>query len=925
MIIHILVHIIQLVGILVPLVGCVSLVKKLQSRASMYLLLANLGGLIINGSYMLLLQTKTYEGALIALKMEYFGNVVFYLMFGMFLWSYLRLKRHTWVRGLFAVWYSLDAVLLLSIWITNGFPLVFRKLQFQWNEALGLVLIESAPGIVYILRYCIVCFLLFCGMIYTIVRMFLVRVAAERNNLAKLAGAQLVICVSLVCMLLFNFSFDVVPICASLSILSIIISVHRDEFFGVMEIGREWVFEQMGDAFVIVDELYGYLDSNAYAKKVFSELKSMRKNKTVTGKLYELFIDLDKIQQIDGKYYHKKIMEVREKGVLSGYCLLLVDITEQYVLMERVKEEKERADAANQAKSAFVSNVSHEIRTPMNAIVGMTQIMLRRDLPEQDRQYLMNIRNSGNALLAIVNDLLDMSKIEAGKMELVNEAYDFMSMLSDLGMIVLNRIGGKPVELLYDIDTEIPARLYGDALRIRQIIINLMNNATKFTEEGYVCLTVKVNKREQDDLELFVSVRDTGQGIKEEDLGKLFGTFQQVDTGRNHHKEGTGLGLSISRQLVELMHGNIGVKSKYGEGSEFYFTIHQQIVDGSKAAWIGEGREAVILGRMKNETANQLLKVLAGSYGLCFQEDVTAVVHNDLPVFCFTDQYDSLSHEEKQRLAELGAVVCGMQNPMAESDFPEGMLTMNKPLYSYNFCNVVEGRQPQDKAGAGDKNSQAAAGGSKDAQAGAAAGSSKDAQAGAAAGSSKDAQSGAMALSSKDTWAGAAADGSKGTEVGNKAIQTRAEGKAEPGVSGKEDKPDDPMDFRVPEACVLIVDDNEINCMVAEEMLKPLEMKIEIAVDGRQALEMVRKKEYDMIFMDHFMPVMNGIEAAKEIRKLEGGYYKKVPMIALTANTAREQQEEYLQAGMSDFLSKPIDMSELYQMVRKWIPEKIRQ
>ena len=622
---------------------------------------------------------------------------------------------------------------------------------------------------------------------------------------------------------------------------------------------------------------------------------------------------MDKIQQIDGKYYHKKIMEVREKGVLSGYCLLLVDITEQYVLMERVKEEKERADAANQAKSAFVSNVSHEIRTPMNAIVGMTQIMLRRDLPEQDRQYLMNIRNSGNALLAIVNDLLDMSKIEAGKMELVNEAYDFMSMLSDLGMIVLNRIGGKPVELLYDIDTEIPARLYGDALRIRQIIINLMNNATKFTEEGYVCLTVKVNKREQDDLELFVSVRDTGQGIKEEDLGKLFGTFQQVDTGRNHHKEGTGLGLSISRQLVELMHGNIGVKSKYGEGSEFYFTIHQQIVDGSKAAWIGEGREAVILGRMKNETANQLLKVLAGSYGLCFQEDVTAVVHNDLPVFCFTDQYDSLSHEEKQRLAELGAVVCGMQNPMAESDFPEGMLTMNKPLYSYNFCNVVEGRQPQDKAGAGDKNSQAAAGGSK------------DAQSGAAAGGSKDAQSGAMALSSKDTWAGAAADSSKGTEVGNKAIQTRAEGKAEPGVSGKEDKPDDPMDFRAPEACVLIVDDNEINCMVAEEMLKPLEMKIEIAVDGRQALEMVRKKEYDMIFMDHFMPVMNGIEAAKEIRKLEGGYYKKVPMIALTANTAREQQEEYLQAGMSDFLSKPIDMSELYQMVRKWIPEKIRQ
>ena len=870
MVVYILVHIIQLVGILVPLAGCVSLVRRVQSRASMYLLLANLGGLIFNGSYMLLLQTKTYEGTLIALKMEYFGNVVFYLMFGMFLWAYLRLKRHTWVKGLFGLWCVLDVILLLSIWITNGFPLVFEKLEFQWDGRLGLVLIQSSPGVIYILRYCIVCFLLFCGMIYTTVRMLIVKVSSERNNLAKLAVAQLVICASLVCMLFFNFSFDLVPICASLSILSITISVHRDEFFGIMEIGREWEFEQMEDAFVIVDELYGYLDSNTYAKKVFTELKSMRKNKTVTGKLYELFVDLDRIQQIEGKYYHKKIMEIREKGVLSGYCLLLVDITEQYVLMERVKQEKERADAANQAKSAFVSNVSHEIRTPMNAIVGMTQIMLRRDLPEQDRQYLMNIRNSGNALLTIVNDLLDMSKIEAGKMELVDEEYDFMGMLSDLGMIILNRIGGKPVELLYDIDPDIPAKLYGDALRIRQIIINLMNNATKFTEEGYVCLTVKVNRIEQDDLELFVSVQDTGQGIKEEDLGKLFGTFQQVDTSKNHHKEGTGLGLSISRQLVELMHGNIGVKSEYGKGSEFYFTIHQRIVDTAKAAWIAEGREAVILGSMKNEAANRMLEALTDRYGLSFKADLMTVEQSGVPVFYFTDQYDILGDEERKKLAALGAVICGMQNPMSESDFPEGMLTMNKPLYSYNFCNLIEGRHQQDM-GTGTEN-----------------------------------QIG------------------QGAAEGNKVHQGMAVGKEESSAGIKEEKLDSAMDFQAPEACVLIVDDNEINCMVAEEMLKPLEMQIEIAVDGRQAVEMVRKKEYDLIFMDHFMPVMNGIEAAKEIRKLEGVYYKKVPIIALTANTAKEQQEEYLQAGMSDFLSKPIDMVELYQMVRKWVPGKIK-
>lgn len=172
----------------------------------------------------------------------------------------------------------------------------------------------------------------------------------------------------------------------------------------------------------------------------------------------------------------------------------------------------------------FDTDVSHEIRTPMNAIVGMAQIMLRGELSKQQREYLLNIRNSGDALLTIVNDLLDMSKIESGKMELVDEEYDFMSMLSDLGMIILNRIGSKPVELLFDIDSDIPAKLYGDALRIRQIIINLMNNATKFTEKGFVCLTVKVKQIVDEDIELFLSVKNSGQGIREEDLSKLFGT-----------------------------------------------------------------------------------------------------------------------------------------------------------------------------------------------------------------------------------------------------------------------------------------------------------------------------------------------------------------------------------------------------------------
>ena len=849
MIIYSIVNIIQLIGILVPFAGCILLVRKARSRTSMYLLLANLGCLIINGSYMLLLQTKTHEGALIALKMEYFGSVVFYLMFELFLWFYLGMKRHKWIWIIFVVWSAIGATLLFALWLGDGYGHVFGDLRFRIHERYGLVMIQATQGVLYMLWYSVTCVLLTCGMIYTSVRIFQVQINTERYNLAKLAGAQFVICFSLVAMLLFHFSFDIVPICASLAILSIIIGIFRDEFFGITELGQQWVFDQMGDAVIIVDEMYGYLDANSYAKKVFTELNYKRKNETVSGDMYRLFTGLEKIQQIFGKVYHKKIMEIREKGVISGYSMLLVDVTEQHELIERVKQEKERADAANQAKTAFISNVSHEIRTPMNAIVGMTQIMLRRDdLPKQDREYLTNIRNSGNALLTLINDLLDMSKIESGKMELVDEEYDFMPMLSDLGMIILNRIGTKPVELLFDIDPDMPARLYGDELRIRQVIINLMNNATKFTETGSVCLTVKVNRIEGEDIELFVSVRDTGQGIREEDLGKLFGSFQQVDSKKNHHKEGTGLGLSISKQLVEMMNGSIGVTSEYGKGSEFYFTIHQRVVEAQRAAWISDGCEAVIAGSMENDAANELLKTLAASYQLPYIKDILAEPPEKTQIFYFTDRYELLDAAERQRLSDAGAFICGLRNPMVEKDFAEDIFTMNKPLYSYNFCNLIENRQ---------------------------------------------------------------------VSAENREIPSREE--TEQATAAEED-------FLAPDASVLIVDDNEINCMVAEEMLKPLQLRIiDTAEDGRQALELIQKNRYDLVFMDHLMPVMDGIEAVTALRRMEGAYFKEVPVIALTGNTAKEQQEEYIRVGMSDYLSKPLDMADIYRIIRKWIPDKIRQ
>ncbi len=567
----------------------------------------------------------------------------------------------------------------------------------------------------------------------------------------------------------------------------------------------------------------------------------------ISGTLMMSFSDIMARQIILNQQFHEKGYDYSERGQFAwdicifGIISFVLVITIIILIMQgNLREEKERADAANKAKSAFISNISHEIRTPMNAIVGMTQILLRMDLPKQERKYLLNIQNSGNALLAIINDLLDISKIESGKMELVNEEYSFMSMLDDLGMIILNRIGDKDIELLFDIDPDIPAKMYGDILRIRQIIINLLNNATKFTEKGYVCLSVKIENIQQDDIELFISVKDTGQGIHKEDIGKLFGAFQQVDEKKNHHKEGTGLGLAISRQLTELMGGNIGVSSEYGKGSEFYFNIHQKIVDASKPVQISGSPGMVIIGNMKNKDANTMLQKLAGQYNLTYKEDITRDCQKDVTIVYFTDQYGQLSNKEKQLLDKTEAFVCCVTNPMMENNLPDSLATIDKPLYSYNFCNFIEDLQKNGK----------------------------------------------------DT-------------------------------EKKDDTTEEKTGFWAPDAKILVADDNEINRMVVEEMLKPYGMHIDTAVNGRQAVDMVQQEKYDIVFMDHIMPEMDGIEAVKAIRELEGDYYKEIPVIALTANAAEEQKKEYIQAGMDGYICKPVSIEEISSKIRKLIPDKI--
>ena len=501
------------------------------------------------------------------------------------------------------------------------------------------------------------------------------------------------------------------------------------------------------------------------------------------------------------------------------------------------------SDLAAKAKSDFLSNMSHEIRTPMNAIVGMTEIMMREDLPAETEGYLTNIKNSGAALLSIINDILDFSKIESGKLEIIEDKYEPMSMLSDLSMIFLNRIGEHPVELLYDIDPTLPKVLYGDNIRVRQVITNIANNAIKFTEAGYVRLALKVEKEiDAEDptaVRLTFAVEDTGQGIKEEDLSKLFGSFSQVDTKKNRKKEGTGLGLAISKSLVERMGGHISVSSIYGQGSIFTFDMIQHTVSDEIAAEVREGNEGqTVSGIFSSSYTTHDLEVLCRQYDITnipFEDVLAGKAAPDI-VFCDTAmhrQYDTFLCSGDGTVKMRHVI---LKNPMTEeTDSRE--FSLNKPLYSLNFCQILN----------------------------------------------------------HDTVT---------------AFETHAE----------------TIDFIAPDAKILVVDDNDMNLKVAKGLLSPMQMHIDTATSGKEALELITDDSYDIIFMDHMMPEMDGIECTRHIRERDSDYMKNVPVIALTANAVAGAKEEFLAAGMDDFVPKPIEMTTICAKIKAYLPrEKVKK
>lgn len=394
--------------------------------------------------------------------------------------------------------------------------------------------------------------------------------------------------------------------CAAYTVISLL-GLYLTGYYGRNKL-REWSLDNfandMSDGLILYDEHNDLVHINDMIRDTLNiNLVDSFENRSRLDEWVEASADPENrgiLSYIgaDHVYYFKvNIQELGDKNDSIGTLYIIHDTTDSVTRIKAVERANEELERANRMKSDFLANMSHEIRTPMNAVIGMAEIAMRENRSPQIGSYLTQIQNSGRNLLNIINDILDYSKIESGKMEIIEDEYTPFTELSYISNVLATRLEDKPVELFCLIESELPHTLLGDAMRIRQVLINLAGNAVKFTPSGMVSIRVRCEWISRDMVNVIYHVIDTGIGIKKEDLDKLFISFQQVDSKRNRSVEGTGLGLAISQRLVDAMHGEIGVSSEYGKGSDFWFSIPQRVIDRTNDISVDDysGKHAYVL------------------------------------------------------------------------------------------------------------------------------------------------------------------------------------------------------------------------------------------------------------------------------------------------------------------------------------------
>ncbi len=711
---------IQYIGIIFLVIEICYILKQRSSGLQTLLLIVVIATLINFTGYLFELQADTKELALQAVQFLYLGKPFIILGTFLFCLEYYNIKLPKLLYYVLGCFHTVISLLVLTC---RYHRLFYSSIDFV-DRGLFPHLVFG-HGIMYLVNTVVIAAYLIILLVIGIRRYRKSNYENEKKQISCLIAIALISAAGLLIFMSGTTGgYDSTLPAYLLSTLLLLICMLRYSLLDTVALAKERVIDEFADGLLVLDYNQRVIYVNDQVKRIYPDA-GKDEWKTALAELEQLIRTKQRLS-VGEKVYELYEKEIKKNSFVYGKMLVVSDITDNYHYTVQLEQQRKIAEEANQAKSDFLAKMSHEIRTPIHAVLGMNEMIIREAKEPEIKKYAMDIKASASTLLGLINDILDTSKIESKKMEIMSVAYELDSLFNDIMNMIGFKVRDKGLEFHLQIQEDIPNRLRGDDVRLRQILVNLLNNAVKYTEQGAVELAVS-GVQSESHITLHFEVRDTGIGIKEEDLPKLCQAFERIDEERNRNVEGTGLGMNIVAELLRLMHSRLEVSSIYGQGTTFSFDLQQEICTGE-------------------------------------------------PIGDFAARNHNLYQEEAYKAT-----------------------------------------------------------------------------------------------------------------------------------------------FVAPFAKLLVVDDNEINRRVFSNLLKETKVQITEADSGFACLKCICREHYDLIFMDYMMPEMNGVETLEKMKALPDNLCRDVPVIILTANAVTGAKEEYLAAGFTDYLSKPIQPQKLEDMVRQYL------